>query len=519
MEENTLKATILFFLKRYSREIIVLSLVVLVGAFFRLYKISSYMTFLGDEGRDAIVVWKLLTQRDIILVGPGTSIGNMYLGPLYYYFIAPFLWLFNYNPVGPSVMVALVGVLTIVGVYFITKEWFGLVGAAVASFLYAIAPTVIIYSRSSWNPNIMPFFSLLTVYSIWSVWKKGEYKWLMVLGVALAFVLQSHYLGLLLFPVVGLFWLLSYFKIKQSGDWLVEQGRFAQFSLLGLIIFLALMSPIVVFDARHGWLNAKAIWQFFTVRQETVSARPWTAIPEIPSIIQNVSVRLLGGRNKLAGDLVLAVLSVPSILLLLGRKNMEKNEASAYLMIFIWLAVAFLGLGVYKQEIYDHYYGFFFTAPFILIGGFVEGIWRGLSVVGKTIVMATLLFLIGINLYGSPLRNPPNYQLQRAKEVAHKIEEETAGERFNLAVIAERNYQDGYKYFLLKDKKEVVEIDSQRTDETITDQLFVVCEKPREKCDPTHSDKAEVANFGWSKIDKEWQIMGVTLFKLTHTKQ
>ena len=33
----------------------------------------------------------------------------------------------------------------------------------VAALLYAISPTVIIYSRSSWNPNIMPFFALLSV--------------------------------------------------------------------------------------------------------------------------------------------------------------------------------------------------------------------------------------------------------------------------------------------------------------------------------------------------------------------
>ena len=60
--------------------------ILLLAAFFRLYKIADYMTFLGDEGRDVLIVRNLLTKADPILIGPGTSVGNMYLGPLYYYF-------------------------------------------------------------------------------------------------------------------------------------------------------------------------------------------------------------------------------------------------------------------------------------------------------------------------------------------------------------------------------------------------------------------------------------------------
>ena len=33
-----------------------LLIILLIGAFLRLYRIGEYMTFLGDEGRDAIIV-------------------------------------------------------------------------------------------------------------------------------------------------------------------------------------------------------------------------------------------------------------------------------------------------------------------------------------------------------------------------------------------------------------------------------------------------------------------------------
>jgi hypothetical protein len=102
--------------------------------------------------------------------------------------------------------------------------------------------------------------------------------------------------------------------------------------------------------------------------------------------------------------------------------------------------------------------------------------------------------------------------------VAQKIEQESNGAPFNLAVIADRNYEDAYQYFLEKDGAPVVDIDPQKADETITSQLYVVCELAKEKCEPTTNSKAQVANFGWSKVDNSWEIDGVFLYKLVHTQ-
>src|SRR5512143_3373344 len=78
----------------------ILVLILLVAAICRLYKIDQYMTFLGDEGRDVIIVRRLLVEGHPPLIGPGTSVGQMYLGPIYYYMMAPALWLANFYPVG-----------------------------------------------------------------------------------------------------------------------------------------------------------------------------------------------------------------------------------------------------------------------------------------------------------------------------------------------------------------------------------------------------------------------------------
>src|SRR3990172_3363735 len=121
---RSLITEIRFWILKNKLEALLLCLILILGAFFRLYRISEYMTFLGDEGRDAIVVRRLLVDFDPILVGPGTSIGNMYLGPLYYYMMAPALLLANFSPVGPAIMIALLGIATIFFVWVVVREWF-----------------------------------------------------------------------------------------------------------------------------------------------------------------------------------------------------------------------------------------------------------------------------------------------------------------------------------------------------------------------------------------------------------
>ena len=279
------------------------------------------------------------------------------------------------------------------------------------------------------------------------------------------------------------------------------------------------MSPLVIFDARHGWRNFGAMQKFFSERQTTVSARPWKAIPKIPNLSQKIITRLIAGRNETAGKISFSVIIILALIVFVKRNSFDNKTKLAFTLLSIWLASALIGLGLYKQEIYDHYYGFFFTAPFLLLAGLIESVRKidNNKLFAPPLVFG-LLFLLVANIADNPLKYGGNRQLERSQTVTDKIIEESAGKRFNLAVLAQRNYDDGYQYFLELKGVPVIDIDPQMADATITKQLFVVCELPKEKCDPTHSPKAEVANFGWSKIEEEWELAGVTLFRLVHSR-
>src|SRR3990167_6953623 len=97
-------------------------LVILFAGFLRLYNFSGFVTFLGDQGRDAIVIKRIITFEHLPAIGPPSSLGQIYLGPFYYYLIAPFLLISRFNPVGPALGVALISIIGIIISYFVVKH-------------------------------------------------------------------------------------------------------------------------------------------------------------------------------------------------------------------------------------------------------------------------------------------------------------------------------------------------------------------------------------------------------------
>jgi len=90
----------------------------------RFYKLEELTIFLDDQGRDVLKAAQIIKEKNLPFIGPMASIGNVYLGPLYYWAITPVLWLFGFNPVGPVVLVALLGVLTNIFAFFFLWRYF-----------------------------------------------------------------------------------------------------------------------------------------------------------------------------------------------------------------------------------------------------------------------------------------------------------------------------------------------------------------------------------------------------------
>lgn len=463
--------------------------ILLIAAFLRLYRIADYMEFLGDQGRDVVIVRDFLKNGNLFFIGPQTSIGNMYLGPFYYYLIvAPGLLLSFFNPIGPAIVVGLLGVLTVYLIHRFTSHWFNPEVATIASLLYALSPVVIKYSNFSWNPNVMPLFSLLFFHFL----QRQKY---ILASLSFIMCLNSHYLALLLLPLALVIWLVHLSTAPRKLPFLKS-------SLLAILVFLVSFTPQILFDLKHHGQNYQAFVNFFTQRETTVNLKAYKAIPQIPQLFLQTNTRLLAGKNTSLGPII----SLIYIVLLGYSLTTRHYRRTPYLLLVLWYTIGVVGLGLYKQHIYDHYFGFLFPVVIIVFSYLLTLLPRLLS-------CSLVLLLVIFSLLETPIRWPAPRQLNTTQAITRSIINKSQGKPFNFALLAKQNYDPGYKYFFYESNSLLYELKDQ-----ITDQLYVVCEPFQIDCQPINNPEWAIAAFGWAKIDQQWEINGIKVFLLTHTQ-
>lgn len=488
------------------------------------------MTFLGDEGRDVLVAYNIL-HGHLTLLGPTSSVGGFFLGPIYYYFMAPFLLLFNYNPVGPAIMVALFGIATVWLLYKFLGDLFNSKIGLIAASIYAVSPLVIAYSRSSWNPNPLPFFALLCLYVLFKAVKKDSLKLFFASGILLGIAMQLHYLAIFLGAVIFFYILFSENVRERVVKIFFNLSRKYLTFFAG---FLIGWSPFIAFELRHGSQDLKNIFNFILHSGDTGTGNNFFAT------IYDVFFRLFGRLTLAFPDPsqyhfftpqiislwsgFVIVIAVPSTLLLIFNlyKSFKNNgEFHKYLLLVAWFFVGILLFGFYKKAIYDYYFAFMFPLPFILVGNLLLFIYKNnkLKAFGK--ILATLLFAVIfiLNIQGLPFRYPANRQLNQMETIADFVMTKTDAKPFNFALITGGNSDHAYRYFFTIWNHPPIAIQHEDLDphrKTVTDQLFIVCESL--PCHPLGDPLWEIAGFGRADIQGHWKVSVVEIYKLVHYK-
>ncbi|HSW96196.1 MAG TPA: glycosyltransferase family 39 protein [Candidatus Saccharimonadales bacterium] len=519
---------------------ILITIILLIAAFMRLYRIEDYMTFLGDEGRDVLVAYNIL-HGHFTLLGPTASVGGFYFGPIYYYFMAPALFLANYNPVGPAIMVALIGTATVWLVYKIGKEFFGTATAIVASFFYAISPIVVSYSRSSWNPNPIPFFALLVLWFIYKGEEKKNQKENFLLSSRKDFLLAGIFLGIaielhFIVAILGVIVILYLLAVKR-GHIKKETIKtvITQYFWLTIGFFIGWL-PYLGFEFRHGFPNTRSVINF-VFHSGKVSGDNSNFF----MIVGNVFFRLFGRlvatfppleqlynyKHPVLLNIWIAfivIIAIGSVTLLIKQiivayiKRTEKSSLQL-LLVILWLFIGILFFGIYKRQIYDYYFGFMFPLPFLLVANLLVFLWKK-NYPTKILSVIIFLTLFILNIQGIPFRYPPNKQLEQMKTIAQFVNEKTDNKPFNFALITGGNSDHAYRYFFTMWNHEPVTIQNAVIDPkraTVTNQLFIVCESL--PCKPLGNPLFEIAGFGQADIADHWTVRVVEVYKLVHHKK
>ncbi len=453
--------------------------ILILASFLRLYRISDYMEFLGDQGRDVYIIRDFLKNGNLFFIGPQTSIGNMYLGPWFYYLIAPSLLISRFNPIGPAIFIALINIATVILIYFISKKWFNESTGLISAFLYSISPVVIKYSSFIWNPNIMPFFALLFFYFFFEAIFKNNYKYFIYASLAFVMVINSHYLGLAVLPLPGICWLFLLVKFINSKS--KQLKPFLLNSIIAILVFTISLTPQILFDIKHNGQNINALIHFFTYRETTVNIKPYKAIPELPSIFNQINTELISGRQVTPGIIISTIVIVLIVVFLFKKKLKDKP----FLVVLGWYFVGLTALALYKQHLYAHYFGFLFPAIFIIVAVLINKF--------KIIGLPLLALITYLSFANNPFTQKPNYQLQHAQNLGSAINSHhTPGDgQYNLAMLASYNdfRAQAPRYFV--NQNYLLPMDQYSSANT----LFVIIDDPSKWPDNINSDIWEINVF------------------------
>lgn len=481
---------------------IILIAIIGIAAFFRLYKINEYMIFLGDEGRDVLVVKRMIVDHKLTLLGPITSVGSMYMGPVYYYMMVPALALSGLNPVGPAIMVALLSIATVFAVYYLGNRYFSKTVGLIASFFYAISPLAIIQGRSSWNPNVVPFFSTLMLLGLYKVIIEKKEKYMALIGVMLGILIQLHYTSVYLLITVVASILITKTKISLKAIGICFLG------------WLAAFSPFLLFEVRHEFTNIRAVLNFLTTGSETQG----TDISRMVHIFQDVVVRMFWRLLVIVNAELTEILIIASVVVIGFVTYKKKEKINELLILLMWFLSGVLAFSLYGGIIYDYYFVGMFPIPFLVFGIFIDKIrlWKP---VGICIAIALVVALTVFNLQKNPDWLEPNNLMNNTQTISNFINKKVDGKKYNFALLAGKNSDHAYKYFLEVWGNPPTTIENPVIDpdrKTVTNDLYIVCEE--KECHPLGHPLWEIAGFGQAEIKDQWTVSTAKVFHLIPLK-
>ncbi|TSC86000.1 MAG: Uncharacterized protein G01um101416_764 [Microgenomates group bacterium Gr01-1014_16] len=337
---------------------IILAIILGLALFLRVYRTQDFLGFWYDQGRDALVIWDLLQKHKFFLIGPTTGIEGIFLGPFYYYFIAPAYLLGNGHPVYPAIWLATINVGAIFTLFLIGRRYFSPATGLIAATLVAISFELVKYQRWLSNPTPLPFFALLTFWSLLEIIHNSpKLRYWLLLGLGIGLSLQLEAASAIFFIPATLLTLIIYRKSSPI--------NFKNI-LTALIFFGITLTPQIVFNFRHENILLNSFSRFLVTENSFQ--------PSLYNFyLQRLNFYYQEFTQKFYADPQSSLLFTVSLIIfiLFVRKKLPSKPILAS---FIWWVTPLIILLFYHGN-KGYVWGYYFTGIYPIFALLVSAIW------------------------------------------------------------------------------------------------------------------------------------------------
>ena len=151
--------------------LVILGVVVFLAFLIRVWFFSDLLTFKMDQARDVKLVEEAYNGGigELPLLGPRAAKTYLRLGPVFYYFEYSAMLIFGDKPWAVAIPDFIFSILTIPLFYYFLRQAFNKKVSLMTTVVFASSFFLTQYGRFAWNPNSIPFWSILLFLSIYKV--------------------------------------------------------------------------------------------------------------------------------------------------------------------------------------------------------------------------------------------------------------------------------------------------------------------------------------------------------------
>lgn len=427
---------------------ILLGIILLIGLFFRTYGLIDRLEFAHDGDLSSWIVKDIVINHHPRLIGQLTSAQGIFIGPLFYYMLAPFHWIAGMDPIGGTAPVTILAMLTIASFYWVfTKLWNSKAGL-IAAFLQAILLFHIIPDRSIVPTVFTPLWSIWYFFAVIMI-TRGQMKTFPLVGLLAGLIWHFH---IALAP--------AFIAVPLA---LVLAKRFPSLKQIGLTIFLSLLPsiPLIVFELKHNFLQTHSFIANFSVDHGAGKG-----IPKLIDVVLMMSdnvVNLFLYPQSLPDEIrpiLLLLLVAGGFAFLLKVKTVTWREVS---VLAAWMLGLVLFFSFSSSPISEYYFA---SLEIIFIG--IAALVMGYFITYKKWTMWIVIVILGCLLTKNGMafmnRGESRFGYNARKTAAQFIVNDAKQKGYPCVAIAYQTIQGenvGFRYFFWLNNLHIIDQSAQ----------------------------------------------------------
>ena len=320
-----------------KKELLLIVLIFLAFLFTRFYQLEERSEFRWDQVDNAWAAKDILIDGKLPLVGMVAKQNTgFFIGPLYYYFITPFYWFFNFDPIASAVIGRMTSVITFVVLYLVTRKIFGTTTALLSIFLYAVSFVVINADAYQWPINFIPIVSLLIFYFLYRV-VSGNEKDIIPLAIFTGLSFHLNFTAVF-FPIIILLSMPFFPRTKKTLKYL----------LIGLLFFVLFLVPNILYELQNKGTSTSHMFSYIDSYYHGFHLRRFFQLASLAFIEYKAFFSVL--KVEWLGFLVLPLFGIS-----LWFSEIQKKGLVIFLNL-LWILVPWGVFSLYTGEITNYYF-------------------------------------------------------------------------------------------------------------------------------------------------------------------